>query len=244
MGSEILAFGTLCLDGKPVYPGATYSGQLIQIGPSMAGLRLYWYYTEGKLIANRCFLTNISWDSLNAQGLVYGKEVVIGAMRCRLRLLRGDVGELGEGELGEWEELVNAAGGPTYVMGDGILSWGQNCEDDNENWLVAFKCTTGAWSGYYASSEEENFGWRPVLEVLSMESTALLGKTVIATDAHGNQVSGLLESVTDYDLVLGGQVNVYHPNGQNHTFCGDIGQGKVAVNRQELLLLEENQEEI
>lgn len=77
-----------------------------------------------------------------------------------------------------------------------------------------------------------------------MESTALLGKTVIATDAHGNQVSGLLESVTDYDLVLGGQVNVYHPNGQNHTFCGDIGQGKVAVNRQELLLLEENQEEI
>lgn len=239
MGSEILAFGTLCLDGKPVYPGATYNGQLIQIGPPMVGLRLYWYYTEGKLIADRCFLTNISWDSLNAQGLVYGKEVSIGAMRCRLRLLRGDAEELGE-----WEELVNAAGGPTYVMGDRILSWGQNCEDNNENWPVAFECTTGAWGGYYASIQEENFGWRPVLEVLSMESTALLGKTVIATSAHGNRVSGLLESVTDYDLVLGGQVNVYHPNGQKHTFCGDIGQGKVAVNRQELLLLEENQEEI
>lgn len=238
MVREILAFGTVYLDGAPVAPGTRYNGQKIELGPTVSAKRARWIYAGGKLIGSLNFLNDISWDTLNAQNLVYGREFTLSAMQVRLRLLHGD-----PDELGEWLELVKAAGGPVAVMDNSYRSWGQDCEEDNQNWPVAFKCVTGAWGGYYGSHEESGYGWRPVLEILSMDPTALLGKTVVATSAYGSRVSGCLESVTDYDLVLGGQVDVSHLNVQDYKFLGSAGQGEIAVDRQQLLLLEESKEE-
>lgn len=239
MAYGLIEFGSLYLDGKPVYPGASYKGGKIEIGPTIqtasgaANRRLKWYFSGGRLMARECILRDISWDTLNAQNLVYGREITVGAMRFRIRLLRGN-----PDEPGEWMELVNAAGGPASIAGSGLLTWGQECEDDDTNWPAAFTCTTGTWCGYYPSSEEKDFGWRPVMERLSMDPTMLLGKRVIATSNRNSQCDGVLESVSDYDLVLGGRPGTHFPHGKNYKFCKAMGT-KIAIDRGKLLFLEE-----
>lgn len=233
MGDKLIEFGSIYLDGKPVYPGLSYEGEKIEIGTTTVGKRLKWYFTGGRLMASECILRDISWDALNAQDLVYGREIIIGAMRFRIRLLRGN-----PDGLGEWMELVNAAGGPAYIGGSGLLTWGQECEKGDTNWSVAFTCTTGSWCGYYTSSEWEDFGWRPVLERVSMDPTFLLGKRVVATSDRNCQCRGILESVSDYDLVLGGKPGAHFPHGKNHKFCKAMGT-KIAIDRGKLLFLEE-----
>ena len=155
MARELIEFGSLYLDGKPVYPGAGYKGGKIEIGTSSGDKRLKWYFTGGRLMASACILRDISWDALNAQDLVYGREIAVGAMRFRIRMLRGN-----PDELGEWMELVNAAGGPASIAGSRLLTWGQDCEEDDTNWPAAFACIAGPWCGYYTSSEEKGFCWR------------------------------------------------------------------------------------
>lgn len=233
---EIIEFGSLYLDGKPVYPGTSYKGGKIEIGTTVAGKRLKWYFTGGRLMASECILQDISWDALNAQDLVYGREITVGAMRFRIRLLRGN-----PDELGEWMELVNAAGGPANIAGSGLLTWGQECEDDDTNWPAAFTCITGAWCGYYTSREDKDIGWRPVLERGFINPTLLLGKRVVATSDHNCQCRGLLESVSDYDLVLGRSPGAHFPHGKNHKFCKAMGT-KIAIDRGKLLFLEEEME--
>ena len=63
---EIIEFGSLYLDGKPVYPETSYKGGEIEIGTTVAGKRLKWYFTGGRLMASECILKDISWDALNA----------------------------------------------------------------------------------------------------------------------------------------------------------------------------------
>ena len=41
------------------------------------------------LISDRCLLTRVTWDELNAQGLVSGKEITIDGQRYKIRLLSG-----------------------------------------------------------------------------------------------------------------------------------------------------------
>ncbi|MEK5068067.1 hypothetical protein [Sporosarcina sp. FSL K6-1508] len=70
---------------------------------------------EGKrvLVADRNILTDITWDQLNEQGLVFGREVKLGGNRFKLRILTGgDRPFEGDYELGgtpsnnEWDQII------------------------------------------------------------------------------------------------------------------------------------------
>ncbi len=47
-----------------------------------------WVAVNGLLIADQCLLTNVSWDDLDVQGLVFGKEVTVQGLRFKIRLLK------------------------------------------------------------------------------------------------------------------------------------------------------------
>ncbi|MEK5069779.1 hypothetical protein [Sporosarcina sp. FSL K6-1508] len=70
---------------------------------------------DGKklLIADRNLLTRISWDQLNEQGLIFGREVKLGGERYNLRVLTGGSNaNEGDAELGgypqtnEWDAFI------------------------------------------------------------------------------------------------------------------------------------------
>lgn len=44
------------------------------------------------LISDRCLLSRVTWDELNAQGLISGKEIIIDGRRYKIRLLKGGIG--------------------------------------------------------------------------------------------------------------------------------------------------------
>ena len=76
MACGLIEFGSLYLDGKPVYPGTSYKGGKIEIGPTIpnttvsraASKRLKWYFTGGRLMASACILRDISWDAPERPG--------------------------------------------------------------------------------------------------------------------------------------------------------------------------------
>ena len=74
--ANIIKFGSLCLDGFPVNVGTEYKpGQAIKIGETTPGKEISWVVVNNLLIADHSILTGISWDDLNANGLVFGKEI-------------------------------------------------------------------------------------------------------------------------------------------------------------------------
>ena len=96
------------LDGRPVETGMQYvPSQTIEVGEMTPSKEIGWVAVNGLLIADQCLLTNVSWDDLDVQGLVFGKEVTVQGLRFKIRLLK--VGSK-EDVPNEWDAALDAVG--------------------------------------------------------------------------------------------------------------------------------------
>lgn len=87
--ANIIKLGSLCLDDHLMAAGREYiPGQRISIKDTKPGNELCWVVVNGLLIADRCLLTNISWDNLEQQGMVFGKQLCIDGAKYLCRLLK------------------------------------------------------------------------------------------------------------------------------------------------------------
>ena len=76
--ANIIKLGSLYLDGQPVEIGADYApGQSIEVGKTIPGKEISWVVVNEMLIADRCILTHVSWNDLNACNLIFGKCIII-----------------------------------------------------------------------------------------------------------------------------------------------------------------------
>lgn len=133
---DLIKLGTLYLGGtkrtrpiNPVSGGDVHgfsAGQTIEIRNSEAAEedKLHWREINdgGKkyLVADRALIRSVSWDDLNAQSLIFGKEITIDGQQYKLRSLTGGderrEGGTGSGYAGgklpnEWDRwIVNEAG--------------------------------------------------------------------------------------------------------------------------------------
>lgn len=150
-------------DSKP-YTGAgvgniqDYSvGATLEIRNTETNYEMQWIEVNdgGKkyLICDRVMLVNISWDDLNAQGLIFGKNVTIDGQQYKLRVLTGGSNDRsingysgGTPTTNEWDRwIVNEAGLsglPTPTASD--LDTIRNSDDLNSphnqkwNWYYVF----------------------------------------------------------------------------------------------------------
>ena len=150
-------------DSKP-YTGAgvgniqDYSvGATLEIRNTETNYEMQWIEVNdgGKkyLICDRVMLVNISWDDLNAQGLIFGKNVTIDGQQYKLRVLTGGSNYRsingysgGTPTTNEWDRwIVNEAGLsglPTPTASD--LDTIRNSDDLNSphnqkwNWMGVF----------------------------------------------------------------------------------------------------------
>ena len=80
--ANIIKLGSILLDGVHRNPGSRYQpGQVISFGDAVSDKAISWVPVNGLLIADRCLLTDIRWDDLDAQGLVFGKEIKVQGFR-------------------------------------------------------------------------------------------------------------------------------------------------------------------
>ena len=119
MNNNIRKFGTLMLHGmpmpepeKPYYKGDVigYNGIDFEIGDTVEGKELTWLKLGNLWVCDRNILAGVSWDTLNAKGYVFGKEITIDGHRFKLRCLTGSDGSrgsFGEGCDNEWDQFMD-----------------------------------------------------------------------------------------------------------------------------------------
>ena len=223
--ANIIKLGSLHLDGHPVEIGTEYvPGQAISIGDTITGKEISWVPVNRMLIADQCLLTNVSWDDLNAQNLVFGKEIPIGGFLFTVRLLQ--VGAE-KGVPNEWDAALDEVG-----ENDDIWHW-------KDSWFwgqESMRASHRALRGYYSA---RNFNWdssgdryatlgfRPALGPLLSDT---LGNTrsgeKLMLWGSQNIVFGCLEELTDYEVVL---------SDWDGTLSGDFGSrishGRIVIDR-------------
>lgn len=202
--ANIIKLGSLYLGGRPVGAGIEYApGQPIEIGEAIPGKEIGWVVANEMLIADRCILTNVSWDDLNTNNLVFGKDTTIGGYRYQIRLLK--VGAK-KNEPNEWDAALDTVGEDNELWHwMDVFFWGQETlMGPNLSRRAHCGCFSArGWGWDNASDRDKRLGFRPILIPLVTEQlfpTLLKQQVMLWRDQ--NIAYGCLSQVTDYDVVL------------------------------------------
>ena len=231
---QTLKLGSLYLDGESIAPEAKYQpGQIVSFGEAAPNMAISWVPVNGMLIADRCLLTHISWDDLDAQSLVFGKEVTAQGFKFKIRLLK----------VGSEEDVPNEWGEALDTVGDNNTLWHWKDEffwgQESVSEVALLRAYRGYDSARYlywdrSSFRYANLGFRPALIPLFVDSSALSPGQEILVMGYGYDgcVVGELMDITKYDLILqpkpGGLVG-------ETAFAAIMRDGTVAVDRDKIL---------
>lgn len=226
--ANIIKLGSLFLDGRPVETGMQYvPSQTIEVGEMTPSKEIGWVAVNGLLIADQCLLTNVSWDDLDVQGLVFGKEVTVQGLRFKIRLLK--VGSK-EDVPNEWDAALDAVGeDDTLWHWDHKFFWGQEPVSGS----VSYRAVRGYYSARYRCSYDATLsypylGFRPALEPLPTDPSAIRHSQEALVIGRAGAVAGSLIDATAYDLVI--QPNADGLIGEV-SFAAKMQDGTLAVDR-------------
>lgn len=226
--ANIIKLGSLFLDGRPVETGMQYvPSQTIEVGEMTPSKEIGWVAVNGLLIADQCLLTNVSWDDLDVQGLVFGKEVTVQGLRFKIRLLK--VGSK-EDVPNEWDAALDAVGeDDTLWHWDHKFFWGQEPVSGSVSHRAIRGYTSARHWGWSDSSYRFAYlGFRPALEPLPTDPSAIRHSQEALVIGRAGAVAGSLIDATAYDLVI--QPNADGLIGEV-SFAAKMQDGTLAVDR-------------
>ena len=226
--ANIIKLGSLFLDGRPVETGMQYvPSQTIEVGEMTPSKEIGWVAVNGLLIADQCLLTNVSWDDLDVQGLVFGKEVTVQGLRFKIRLLK--VGSK-EDVPNEWDAALDAVGeDDTLWHWDHKFFWGQEPVSGSVSHRALRGYTSARhWSCRTAAYQTARLGFRPALEPLPTDPSAIRHSQEALVIGRAGAVAGSLIDATAYDLVI--QPNADGLIGEV-SFAAKMQDGTLAVDR-------------
>lgn len=226
--ANIIKLGSLFLDGRPVETGMQYvPSQTIEVGEMTPSKEIGWVAVNGLLIADQCLLTNVSWDDLDVQGLVFGKEVTVQGLRFKIRLLK--VGSK-EDVPNEWDAALDAVGeDDTLWHWDHKFFWGQEPVSGSVSHRAIRGYTSARHWGWSDSSNRLAYlGFRPALEPLPTDPSAIRHSQEALVIGRAGAVAGSLIDATAYDLVI--QPNADGLIGEV-SFAAKMQDGTLAVDR-------------
>lgn len=226
--ANIIKLGSLFLDGRPVETWMQYvPSQTIEVGEMTPSKEIGWVAVNGLLIADQCLLTNVSWDDLDVQGLVFGKEVTVQGLRFKIRLLK--VGSK-EDVPNEWDAALDAVGeDDTLWHWDHKFFWGQEPVSGSVSHRAIRGYTSARhWGWSDSSSRHALLGFRPALEPLPTDPSAIRHSQEALVIGRAGAVAGSLIDATAYDLVI--QPNADGLIGEV-SFAAKMQDGTLAVDR-------------
>lgn len=226
--ANIIKLGSLFLDGRPVETGMQYvPSQTIEVGEMTPSKEIGWVAVNGLLIADQCLLTNVSWDDLDVQGLVFGKEVTVQGLRFKIRLLK--VGSK-EDVPNEWDAALDAVGeDDTLWHWDHKFFWGQEPVSGSVSHRAIRGYTSARrWNWLGSSLRGATLGFRPALEPLPTDPSAIRHSQEALVIGRAGAVAGSLIDATAYDLVI--QPNADGLIGEV-SFAAKMQDGTLAVDR-------------
>ena len=181
--NDIRKFGTLMLHGmpmqvpeKPFHNGDVigYNGTDFEISDTVEGKELTWLKVGELWVCDRNILTGVSWDTLNAKGYVFGKEITIDGHKYKVRCLTGSDGtedSYGAGCDNEWDRFMDEYDEDNDLTHyEDIYTWCKEVDCDYSVYRSIRGCDSARnYGGYVATGTYTNIAFRPALEILNSE---------------------------------------------------------------------------
>ncbi len=159
-------------------------------------------YPHSLFVADYAVTHAVSWNGLNDEGLIFGKNYASGGVDYTLRApsVGSDATGLGDSDPGvpqsnEWDTMLNKDSG--YIQNwNEMFSWGQD--------TVSFDASRRAVRGYnsarhwlhsYATSSYSNHGFRPVLEVRNPNTLGPDGLKAVTLALGGGKLGGSSDAI-------------------------------------------------
>ena len=191
-------------DASLHYVPFTYAGTVdaYKLASAMATTEEYAQqnkYAHSLFVADYAVTHTISWENLNAAGLIFGKNYAAGGVEYTLRTPSAGRSYAGSGESvrgnpqsNEWDKILDKYDG--YIKNwSNICSWGQD---------AAHNYAQGRANRGYSSVRNWSFDkssnaldFRPVLEVLNPDTLGSDGLKAVTLDLGGGKLGGSSEAI-------------------------------------------------
>ena len=159
-------------------------------------------YPHSLFVADYAVTHTVSWNGLNDEGLIFGKNYASGGVDYTLRAPSVGSNATGSGDSqrgvpqsNEWDTMLNKNSG--YIKNwNGIYSWGQ----DTTRYNSSFRAVRGfisarLWGIDNAASSDPNVVFRPVLEILNPDTLGSDGLKVVTLDLGGGTLGNSSEDI-------------------------------------------------
>ncbi len=189
------------------YVPFTYAGTIeaYKLTSAMATTEVYAQqnkYAHSLFVADYAVTHAVSWNGLNDEGLIFGKNYASGGVDYTLRApsVGSDATGLGDSDPGvpqsnEWDTMLNKDSG--YIQNwNNMYSWGQDVSsDDALRRAVRGYGSARHWLHSYATSSHSNHGFRPVLEVRNPNTLDPDGLKAVTLDLGGGTLGGSSDAI-------------------------------------------------
>lgn len=152
-------------------------------------------------IADRCILYDVSWTDLDANGLVYGKEIIIDGYSYNVRLLMVGVRENAPNE---WDAALNVVGEDDAIWNwKDALFWGQERVGSVSDSALRGYTSARNYDNYSSANRCVHYGFRPAIvpRCIGRLNQVHAGQQLMLWEGE-NIVHGRLDELTEYDAIL------------------------------------------
>ena len=159
-------------------------------------------YAHSLFVADYAVTHTVSWNGLNAKGLIFGKNYASGGVDYTLRAPSVGSNSTGSGnsergvpQSNEWDTMLNKDSG--YIQNwNGMYSWGQDAFSGGASYRAVRGCDSARyWISVNAAYSNPSVGFRPVLEVLNADTLGPDGLKVVTLDLGGGTLGGSSDAI-------------------------------------------------
>ena len=159
-------------------------------------------YPHSLFVADFAVTHTISWENLNAAGLIFGKNYTADSVEYTMRVPSAGRSYRGSGDSvrgnpqsNEWDKIQDKYDG--YIKNwSKIYSWGQDTAHNYAQGRANRGYSSARnWSFYESSGAKSHLGFRPVLEVLNANTLGAYGLKAITLDLGGGKLGGSSEAI-------------------------------------------------
>ena len=159
-------------------------------------------YPHSLFVADFAVTHTISWENLNAAGLIFGKNYTADSVEYTMRVPSAGRSYRGSGDSvrgnpqsNEWDKILDKYDG--YIKNwSKIYSWGQDTAHNYAQGRANRGYSSARnWSFYESSGAKSHLGFRPVMEVLNANTLGAYGLKAITLDLGGGKLGGSSEAI-------------------------------------------------
>ena len=159
-------------------------------------------YAHSLFVADYAVTHTVSWNGLNDEGLIFGKNYASGGVDYTLRApsVGSNSTGLGDSRRGvpqsnEWDAVLNKNSG--YIQNwNRMYLWGQDVSSVDASYRARRGYSSARnWYSNSATGSNPSLGFRPVLEVLNAETLGSDGLKVVTLDLGGGTLGNSSEDI-------------------------------------------------